>query len=63
LLGWLLERLDAWIEAVQEKGIPELQHFVTGILKDKDAVVAGLTLVHTYTRRITKAIQKALLDL
>jgi hypothetical protein len=38
------ERLDAWIEAAQASQIPELQHFVNGILKDKDAVVAGLTL-------------------
>ena len=38
------ERLDTWIEAVQESAISELQSFVIGILKDKDAVVAGLTL-------------------
>ena len=38
------KRLDAWIEAVQASQIPELQRFVTGIVKDKDAVVAGLTL-------------------
>ena len=37
-------RLDAWIKAVLESGIPELNSFVCGILKDKDAVVAGLTL-------------------
>ncbi len=41
------ERLDAWIEAAQASQIPELQHFVNGILKDKDAVVAGLTLPYS----------------
>jgi transposase len=38
------ERLDTWIEAAQQSAISELQSFVTGLLKDKDAVVAGLTL-------------------
>ena len=41
------ERLDAWIEAAQASQIPELQQFVNGILKDKDAVVAGLTLAYS----------------
>lgn len=41
------KRLDAWIEAVQASQIPELQRFVTGVLKDKDAVVAGLTLLYS----------------
>jgi transposase len=41
------ERLDPRIEAVQASQIPELQHFVTGILKDKEAVVAGLTLTYS----------------
>ena len=41
------ERLDVWIEAVQASQIPELQRFVTGILKDKEAVVAGLTLAYS----------------
>jgi transposase len=41
------KRLDAWIKAVLESGIPELNSFVCGILKDKDAVVAGLTLVYS----------------
>jgi hypothetical protein len=39
--------LDAWIEAVSQSAIPELQSFVTGLLKDKDAVVAGLTLPYS----------------
>jgi transposase len=38
------ERLESWIEAVQQSAISELQSFVLGILKDKDAVLAGLTL-------------------
>lgn len=41
------ERLDSWIEAVQESAISELQRFAIGILKDKDAVVAGLTLPYS----------------
>jgi transposase len=41
------KRLDAWIEAVQASQIPELQRFVTGIVKDKEAVVAGLTLAYS----------------
>jgi transposase len=41
------ERLDTWIEAVQESAISELQSFVIGIHKDKDAVVAGLTLAYS----------------
>ncbi len=41
------ERLDAWIEAAQASQVPELHHFVNGILKDKDAVMAGLTLAYS----------------
>jgi transposase len=41
------ERLESWIEAVQQGAISELQSFVNGILKDKEAVVAGLTLVYS----------------
>ena len=41
------ERLESWIQAVQASQIPELQHFVTGILKDKDAVLAGLTQIYS----------------
>jgi transposase len=40
-------RLDTWIAAAQESAISELQSFVTGLLKDKDAVVAGLTLPYS----------------
>jgi transposase len=41
------ERLESWIEAIQESAISELQSFVIGILKDKDAVVAGLTMPYS----------------
>ena len=41
------EQLDSWIEAVQTSHIPELHRFVAGILKDKDAVVAGLTQIYS----------------
>jgi transposase len=41
------ERLESWIEAVQQSVIAELQSFVLGILKDKDAVLAGLTLAYS----------------
>jgi len=38
------QRLDAWLKLVEEQGIPELQSFAQGLLKDYDAVKAGLTL-------------------
>src|SRR5439155_23837664 len=41
------QRLDMWFKAVLVSGIPELKSFVCGILKDKDAVVAGLTLAYS----------------
>jgi len=37
-------KLDEWLEKVRSSQIPELQGFVTGIERDKAAVVAGLTL-------------------
>lgn len=36
-------RLDAWLVRAAESGLPELQSFVSGVEKDKDAVQAGLT--------------------
>jgi transposase len=36
-------RLDAWLKKVVESGLLELQSFVSGVEKDKDAVQAGLT--------------------
>jgi transposase len=39
------EQLDDWLEQVRASQIRELQGFVTGIERDKAAVVAGLTLL------------------
>jgi transposase len=38
------EHLDDWIKRAKESGIPELRSFAKGLLKDYDAVLAGLTL-------------------
>lgn len=38
------EQLDAWIVAAEASGIPELRRFAAGLLADKAAVQAGLTL-------------------
>jgi transposase len=38
------ERLDNWLEAVQASHLEAFQTFVTGVQRDKDAVLAGLTL-------------------
>jgi transposase len=38
------ERLDDWLCHVKESRIREFQGFVTGVIRDKAAVVAGLTL-------------------
>lgn len=40
-------QLDAWIAAVKTSAIPELQCFVRGLERDKAAVLAGLTLIHS----------------
>jgi transposase len=37
------EKLDAWLTQVADSQIPELGSFLTGIERDKSAVVAGLT--------------------
>jgi transposase len=37
------EHLDTWLAQVQSSNLPELQSFVAGVEKDKDAVRAGLT--------------------
>jgi transposase len=39
-------KLDDWLEKVKASQIRELQSFVTGVERDKAAVVAGLTLSH-----------------
>jgi hypothetical protein len=38
------EQLDDWLEAVQASHLEAFQTFVTGVQRDKDAVLAGLTL-------------------
>jgi transposase len=38
------EQLDDWLCRVKESRIRELQGFVTGVIRDKEAVKAGLTL-------------------
>jgi transposase len=38
------ERLDAWLGQVRASHIPELQRFARSLQRDKDAVLAGLTL-------------------
>jgi transposase len=41
------ERLDSWMEAVQDQGAVELRRFAIGLRDDYAAVRAGLTLVHS----------------
>jgi transposase len=38
------ERFDAWLEKVEQQGIPELCGFAQSLKKDYQAVKAGLTL-------------------
>jgi transposase len=38
------ERLDTWLGMVQERDLPELHSFASGVEQDKAAVQAGLTL-------------------
>ncbi len=38
------QRLDGWLGQVRASHIPELQRFARSIQRDKDAVLAGLTL-------------------
>jgi transposase len=40
-------QLDSWISKVETSAIPELQRFANGLERDKAAVLAGLTLVHS----------------
>ncbi len=39
------EKLDAWLQKVEDQGVSELQSFAQGLRRDYDAVKAGLTLV------------------
>ena len=38
---------ERWLSAVEASQIPELRRFAKGLLKDKSAVVAGLTLSYS----------------
>lgn len=38
------QQLEQWLSDVQESGLLEFESFLTGIERDKDAVLAGLTL-------------------
>src|SRR6266536_3244274 len=38
------QHLEQWLTNAEESGLPEFETFVTGVKKDKDAVLAGLTL-------------------
>jgi transposase len=40
-------QLDSWLASVEASGIPELQRFANGLERDKTAVLAGLTLIHS----------------
>jgi len=40
-------QLDSWLSKVEASAIPELQCFANGLERDKAAVLAGLTLVHS----------------
>ena len=39
------ERLEEWLDKVEASHLQAFQSFVTGVQQDKDAVLAGLTLV------------------
>jgi transposase len=40
-------RLEDWKQQVAESGFSEVQRFVKGLERDKEAVLAGLTVVHS----------------
>ncbi len=42
--------LDTWLAAVEADDQPELRSFATGIRKDKEAVINGLTLPYSSGR-------------
>jgi transposase len=42
--------LDKWLTAVEADDQPELRSFATGIRKDKEAVINGLTLPYSSGR-------------
>lgn len=40
-------QLDTWLSKAEASAIPELQRFANGLKRDKAAVLAGLTLIHS----------------
>lgn len=40
-------QLDSWLASIEASAIPELQRFANGLERDKAAVLAGLTLIHS----------------
>ena len=41
------QEFEAWLSAVEASHIPELRRFAHSLLRDKEAVVAGLTLPYS----------------
>jgi hypothetical protein len=41
------QEFEVWVQAVEASRIPELRRFVHSLLRDKEAVVAGLTLPYS----------------
>lgn len=50
-------QLDSWLGKVEASGIQELQRFANGLERDKAAVLAGLTLVHSNGQTEGQAIR------
>jgi hypothetical protein len=44
------EQLDSWLNKVEASHLQAFQPFVTGVQKDKEAVLAGLTLPWSKSR-------------
>lgn len=41
------QEFETWVSAVEASRLPELRRFTHNLLRDKDAVVAGLTLSYS----------------
>jgi transposase len=50
LTGWRGERLDAWISRASGDDQPDLRSFITGLKRDYQAVLNGLTLPYSSGR-------------
>jgi len=42
-----LIKSKSWMSKAEASGIPELQRFANGLQRDKAAILAGLTLIHS----------------